>query len=294
MSRIIPSKKRDLNIKDYRLRTASDKDFATLVTEPVTIMDGEKVKVVYDKIPFDVEKYREAVLNVKYIKGKRTSGLTSISRIFGYSPRNELRRDFCSTASMAEEQPEEHALICELGQRIAAHYLKMAPEVYGTHKELAQENMRTEWMIPGTPFTSGIINKNNPLKYHFDTGNFKQVFSCMVSFRKGIKGGHLSLPEYDMGLEIADGHVLLFDGQEILHGVTPFEVVEDDGYRYTIVFYSLKRMWECLTVDDEIARIRNIKTNRERKRLASIKTDHEPEHDTVHQGGERADVPSAA
>lgn len=268
MKKIIPSKKRELNILDYKLRTASKSDFATLVTDPVTIMDGNEVKVVYDKIPFDVEKYRDAVLRIKYQESERTAGLKTVSRIFGYSPRNTLRKDFCSTTSLSGDHPEEHDLICELGEKIAAHYLATAPDVYLSHKQVAGEKLRTEWMIPGTPFTSGIINKNNPLKYHFDTGNFKQVFSCMVAFKKGCEGGHLSLPEYDLGLEIGDATVLLFDGQEILHGVTPFKLLEEDGYRYTVVFYSLRRMWQCLTVTDEVARIRNVKTERERKRLA--------------------------
>ncbi len=69
-----------------------------------------------------------------------------------------------------------------------------------------------------------------------------------------------------MALEIANDSVLLFDGQDILHGVTPF-TVSDDGYRYTVVYYSLQRMWDCLTITDELARIRNLKTQRERKRV---------------------------
>lgn len=249
------------------MRSASTADYHELITEPVTIMHEGEVKVVYDKLPFDTSKYRAAFERIKYTTSTRTNGLKTTSRIFGYSPRVALRKDFCAATALATEHPEEHGLICELGRKIADIYLKRAGDIYKNHTLETKDRMSEDWVIPGTPFTSGIINKNNPLKYHFDTGNFKKVFSCMIAFKSDVSGGHLSLPEYDCGLEIADGSILLFDGQEILHGVTPIEKHTEDAYRYTAVFYSLRGMWECLTVDDEIARIRNLKTDRERKRL---------------------------
>lgn len=254
------------------MRTADDKDVTNIINEPVTIMHEGKVKVVYDHLPFDTHKYKEVFQKIKYQKTERTGGLKTVSRIFGFSPRVALRKDFCSATALATEDPDVHEAIVELGQRIAEIYLQRAPEVYGSHEELTGEKVDDTWVIPNTPFTSGIINKNNPLKYHFDTGNFKDVFSCMVAFKSDCEGGHLIMPEYELGLEIADNSLLLFDGQEILHGVTPFKLGEN-GYRFTAVFYSLRGMWECLTVDDELARIRKLKTSRERKRARGESND---------------------
>lgn len=264
--KVIETKQRKLDFKDYKLRGATDSDYYELIKEPVTLMCDGEVKLVYDFLPFDTTKYKEAFKKIKYQKTERTAGLKTVSRIFGFAPRVTLRKDFCSATSLSTEDLEAHDLIVELGQKIAELYLQRAPEMYQKHNDTTKEKMRAEWVIPGTPFTSGIINKNNPLKYHFDTGNFKKVFSCMVAFKHECKGGHLSLPEYDMGIEIADNSILLFDGQEILHGVTPFELTAVDGYRFTAVFYSLRGMWECLTITDEVARIRNLKTKREKKR----------------------------
>jgi len=115
-------------------------------------------------------------------------------------------------------------------------------------------------------FTSGIVNENNPLKYHFDTGNFKDVFSCMVVFKNGVENGFLSLPEYDVGFQLPNNSIFLFDGQGILHGVTPITRQTPESYRYSVVYYSLKRMWQCLEIDEELARIRKKKTSRERAR----------------------------
>lgn len=264
--RTIRAKSKELNVADYKMRRALDTDVKEIVSEPTTIVDERgDIKVIYDVLPFDTAPYLEAIQRIKYQETERTAGLKTVSRIFGFSPRVTLRKDFCSATSLVKESPEEHEMIIKLGQEVSKLYLAQAPRKYQEHSDTTQK-VREEYQIPGTPFTSGIINKNNPLKYHFDTGNFKQVFSCMVAFKKNCEGGHLALPEYDMALEIADNSVLLFDGQEILHGVTPFEI-KDEGYRYTVVFYSLRRMWECLTVTDEIARIRKLKTEREKKRV---------------------------
>jgi len=179
--RVIKAKKREIDHKDYIKRSAQESDFHEVIREPVTIADDEGIKVVYDKLDFDTTKYSDVFRGMKYESNERVGGLKTTSRIFGYSPRVVLRKDFCSATGLSFSDPESHAMIIELGQKIA------------------------------------------------------------------------------------DNSVLFFDGQEIMHGVTPM-VVAEDGYRFTAVFYSLQQMWNCLTVDEEIARIRNIKTQREKKR----------------------------
>ena len=56
----------------------------------------------------------------------------------------------------------------------------------GGEKTLAA--VRPEWRIPGTIFTSGIINKNNPLRYHRDAGNFPRLWSCMYAIAADCGG----------------------------------------------------------------------------------------------------------
>ena len=111
-----------------------------------------------------------------------------------------------------------------------------------------------EYKMRDTVFTSGIINKNNELNYHYDAGNFEECYSCMITAKNGITGGYLAMPEYDVNVEVLHGSVFLFDGQSILHGVTPIQKMGDDHYRYTVVYYSLKEMWKCLEFGDELAR----------------------------------------
>jgi len=122
--------------------------------------------------------------------------------------------------------------------------------------------------MEGTPFTSGIVNKNNPLKYHHDSGNFKNVLSNMIVLKRGVKGGRLSCPEYDIKFECDDNCVVIFDGAQILHGVTPIIKPEgEETYRYSVVYYSLEQMWKCDSVNEEVKRIRKVKKEREFKRI---------------------------
>jgi hypothetical protein len=58
----------------------------------------------------------------------------------------------------------------------------------------------------------------------------------------------------------------MFDGQSVLHGVTPITKTNPDAVRYSIVYYSLQQIWNCLPLSEEVARIRNLKTKRERAR----------------------------
>lgn len=92
----------------------------------------------------------------------------------------------------------------------------------------------------------------------------------MLVFKRDIVGGHLSCPEYGLGFKLKNNSLLMFDGQSILHGVTPIQKKSASAYRYSIVYYSLQQMWKCMSVDEELARIRNKKTEREIKRAKGI------------------------
>jgi len=62
---------------------------------------------------------------------------------------------------------------------------------------------------------------------------------------------------------VADNTVILFDGQNILHGVTKITQAHPKGYRYSIVYYTLQQIWNCLPMSEELARARNVRHKRE-------------------------------
>lgn len=213
----------------------------------------------------------QAVQKIKYFKDVRTEGLKTQSRIFGFRPRETIRKDFCSSTSLVHDFPNEHKLFTDFAKTLDRHYRQYVPDIYTAHKELSEDKILKEWKMEGSPFTSGIINKNNPLKYHYDSGNFENVYSNMLALKHDVQGGYLAIPEYDVALEIANHSISLFDGQKLLHGVTPIHYNNAQGYRYTVVYYTLKKMWNCEPLTAEIARIKKVKTEREVKRYKRMK-----------------------
>lgn len=78
------------------------------------------------------------------------------------------------------------------------------------------------------------------------------------------------MPEYNIGFECAHNTAMMFDGQESLHGVTPIKRESEMSRRYSIVYYSLRQIWNCLPLDEEIARLRNRKYEVANNRLSDI------------------------
>lgn len=267
---IIDIQKKEIDYSNYVRRSALETDYETLISSDTLVTENNRPIILYKKLDRDLTKrVRQAVKNIKYQTGTRTGGLKSTSRIFGYSPRNTIRKDFCSTTSLSVDYPAEHEIICSFGSELAKLYTDYFPDVYKTHNDIVKDRVLSDWVIGKTPFTSGIVNKNNPLKYHFDAGNIKNVLSNMVVFKGGVQGGYLACPEYNVGFEVADNTVILFDGQNILHGVTKIKKLNPHSYRYSIVYYTLQNMWNCLVIDEEMAAARQRRSSREMKRATA-------------------------
>jgi len=257
----------EIDVRGMQKRSAKESDCSKLIAEDCTVMVNGEPKIIYiARVKHAaIERARNAVQRVKYSTSTRTSGLVTTSRIFGYAPRNTLRGHPCRAVSLAVDQPAEHDAICAAAQAIDQFYRQHFPAIHGHHREVATK-VREQWMIPGSVFTSGIVNYNNPLQYHFDAGNFSQVCSAMLGFRRKTTGGHLACPELDIAFEIGDRSLILFDGQKLLHGVTPIHRSGTDSFRYTVVYYSLKQMWNCDTVRGEVDALRERRSATERRK----------------------------
>lgn len=257
----------------FKKRSALRTDVSQMIKEDCIIYVDNQPTILYKKLQTDTSALRWAVKNIKYGEGKRSRGLKSISAIFGYSPRVAMRHDYCTATSMAMNHKKQHHIITDFAKELVGYYKEYFPEQFEFHNKLIEEKVMQDWTIGGSPFTSGIVNKNNQLKYHYDAGNFKGVLSNMVVFKSDIIGGHLVIPELDIALEVADNTLTIFNGQDILHGVSDIEYKNNSSYRYSVVYYSLEQMWKCEPLDGEIKRIRKVKTEREKKRLDPVHMD---------------------
>jgi hypothetical protein len=247
-------------------KVPSEEDFDTVVKAPCRVLDqetGETLAVV-GKIGVGIQKLPPLLQESSFPKSSRTNGMYSMSNIFGYLPRVAIRNDFCRRSFWASKSEAEQALF-DASVLAASVYRKHLPRRYEEHMKDVSESVLAQYRMKDTPFTSGIVNKNSPLHYHKDSGNFKGRWSCMLTLRKRCEGGLLVLPELRIALACEDGDVSMFSGQSLLHGVTPIRRFRG-GYRYSAVFYSLKQMWQCLPPAEEMERARSRRETIEVKR----------------------------
>jgi len=251
-------RRRSIDTKKYAKREARENDAQILINRPTRIYDGSRLVAVFEK-PFTSPDIPQKILNslksISYATNTRTGGLSTNSRIFGYAPRNARRRkNFCGPARLNEDNPKFYkTVIHTLANYSAQFYGLYFPQEYLKHRQMSQKVQR-RYRIGGGIFTSGIINHNNILKYHHDNGNFKNVLSAMWVFRDGeLTGGHQGWQEDKVKFKFFNGSLIFFDGQKIIHGVTP---MDGKGNRFSIVFYSLAAMWHCRTLDEELENAR--------------------------------------
>jgi hypothetical protein len=245
------------------------------VSEPGVYRDAEtgEAIVVYAPYPGETPALRQAVFSAKMSETVRTgSGSNNVSRVFGFTTRSVTQqREACRSTSFALESPGPQRTL-DGAAGVLSEYLKAElPEVYEDDLQRVSAVL-PEWrMSEDSLWTSGVINQSSQLPYHVDGANF-DTWSAMPILRRGMDGGHLHMPEYDITLNCRDGWAIWFNGYRYVHGVTPMAARQKDGYRYTMVFYAKKGMKDCHTYAVEIGEARKKRKARE---LAAVGEDAE-------------------
>lgn len=252
------------------------------VTTSTWALDADSGEPVLAYLPLgDVSDLRAAVRGVDIRETYRAaSGRRNASRVFGWSPRRPVqRREACNSTSFAKEQPDEQRTLDRWAVRLLGMLRDLDPTV-AEHDEATMREVLPEWRMAGTTWTSGVVNQNSQLPYHRDGFNFP-TWSAMPVLRRGVDGGHLHLPEYDLTVACRDGWGVFFCGQQLVHGVTPMRRVKDDGYRYSVVYYALRGMKDCHTYAVETARAQRKRTERETRMAAELSSPITPAAGTL-------------
>ena len=191
---------------------------------------------------------------------RRAAGINNQSQVLGFlGPSERLRRVACTTCNKAQTHPDQHAAVASIAGGLTELMAEHAPDGYAA-TVAASAAVLPDWRLPGGLFTSGIVNRDSALPYHFDRNNFAGAWSAMVVVRRGVREGHLHLPDLGVLLDCADGDVVLFEGSTLLHGVTPLRRVQRDGYRISAVFYAARRMATCGPPAEEARRAAELRT----------------------------------
>ena len=176
----------------------------------------------------------------------RMSGIAVGHTTFGFSAPAPLRRRYaCSRCNFDTMFPEIASLVYGYVETAERKFRQHAPDAYAHTAQAVMGAVKPAWLIKGTPWTSGIINNTAALPYHMDSGNIAGSWSAMLSARNDIEGGYLHLVDYDVYLAVPHGSISIFDGQSVLHGVTPFQISGGDPYRFTLVCYAKSGMKVC-------------------------------------------------
>lgn len=224
----------------------------------------------------DAESLRTAVLDFEYSgTTARAGGFENKSRTFGYAPRRPVYgREGCRPAALVNEAPVGHLQLEAWADILKARLGEIDPRLVagGT---VATDIVNKDWKLGESYWTSGVINQSSRLPYHRDGFNF-HAWSAMPVFRRNMRGGYLSIPEYDTVVPCRDSWAVFFPGWELVHGVTPMHTTKDGGYRYSVVYYSLKGMKDCFTYAKETEYALRRRTERERDMAAKLKAGENP------------------
>ena len=144
----------------------------------------------------------------------RLNGMASTHRTFGYQPPVPMRRRYgCSRAQFNREYPKAMDQIAQFC-RVAEHVFRVhAQDVHDLTCGRVRDTIPPAWLIAGTPWSSGIINKTMALPYHNDQANISSSWSAMIVARRQVEGGLLHLADYDIYLAVPHGSITIFDGQ---------------------------------------------------------------------------------
>lgn len=242
----------------------------------VTVRDAQSGQIVAIQAMLDGEtselrrRLRRMIQAVRWDDGAvsgtsqaRLNGMRYMSRVFGFTEPKPLRKRYgCSASLLYRDHPELAGLLDALAQRFWDVFTERWPEAATQHEHIVRGLVHPDWLVGGVPWTSGIINNTAALPYHRDSGNLDGTLSAMLSLRNRVKGGGLHIPEYDVTLAVPNGSLIIFDGNTVWHGVTPFVFQRKDAYRYTLVWYAKAGFREAGAAADEAARAADEATER--------------------------------
>jgi hypothetical protein len=242
----------------------------TIVDSPTRAMSGGETLFVYQPgKPLDIS--IKEITDINIAKTTRTNGLINCARAIGAVPRMPTMSNcYCRLSKLDKDSPKLRAKLEGIAKHAYEQVIKYMPETKPAFDEFI-DKCKSEYIYPGTGFSSGVINRSNPLGAHKDRANYKGTASYMRIWEKHTQGGLLVMPEYNIGIKPIDGYELIFKGREIWHGVTSITNLGPKSYRYSMVLYAMSGITKCLSIEEEIKHFRKETTDRLLRKAKMIK-----------------------
>jgi hypothetical protein len=180
---------------------------------------------------------------------RRSSGLrdpsaevTQFSTIIGsVPPKPHMRRPYPTMSSVHQVKSAQTfikamLLACRESEKLIQ---EIAPTIYEKQLQIITEKVPPKFRL-GKLFTSSISNYNISAPFHRDSGNLEGCVNVIIAKKKNARGGNTTIPDYNATVDSCDNSILVYPAWRNVHGVTPIEPTQENGYRNTLVFYPLK------------------------------------------------------
>jgi len=232
------------------------KDIATYSQKAADLADLADKELRSDRVP--KQEMSRGPQGDKAAKAKRLAEgkelVVQFSTILGgVAAKPHMRRNYPTISSVhrvatARNFIKAMLLLAKESEQIIKTII---PELYEQQKQLIKESVPEKYRFAEL-FTSSISNFNIAANYHLDTANLKGCCNVIISKRMGTTGGNTTVPDYGATVNSGDNSMLVYPAWMNVHGVTPIEKTQKDGYRNTLVFYPLGSFKKYLESDDAV------------------------------------------
>jgi len=169
------------------------------------------------------------------------------------------RFPFCRLTAFTKDNPGDMLKVADYIRAIDKVFCAELPDRYQAQMAMVEQT-KSDWIIPGTAFTTCTVNKNFRTAVHKDAGDLKEGFGVLSVLEAGdtYAGCYLVFPKYRVAVDMRTSDVLLCNVHE-WHGNTPLIGKKGHYERISVVLYYRAKMHKCGTADEEEFRAKHRK-----------------------------------
>lgn len=208
----------------------------------------------YQRSPAIMHGVRYRVLKRDGTVSKTSRAVHAPSFIAGFTERAP-RFPYCRQTAYTNQYPAHFQQLLPCLRHCTTLFAKHLPQRHAA-QQAAICQTTSDFVIPGTVFTTLTVNRNWSTALHQDAGDLKAGFGVMLCFRLGhYTGGYYVMPQFRIAVDLRAGDLLLSDVHE-WHSNTALVGNPQRYERITMVCYFREKMVQCGTMAEELARVK--------------------------------------
>ena len=171
------------------------------------------------------------------INKRKKSNQVMSNSIGGYDKSNMFP---CRLTHWTQKHLKEYKTVFPICEKVSDLYFSYCPDKWLKQYE-KYEQSPPEFTIPDTNFSTLTINCDFRTATHKDSGDCKDGMTCFtVKDLDNFTGGELCFPTYNIGIDIREGDLLIFNP----HIIHCNNLLTKNG-RMSMVFYLREKMNKC-------------------------------------------------